>query len=65
MFPNLSAEMARKKITIKALSEITEINYETLKNKCNGNTEFKRIEMYLIKKKAFPECSIDYLFKTE
>ena len=55
MFPNLNAEMARKNMTIKALSELTGINYETLKNKCSGITEFKRIEMFLIKKKAFSE----------
>lgn len=65
MFPNLNAEMARKKFTIKSLSEITGIPYETMKNKCSGNTEFKRMEMYKIKKKAFPECTIDYLFEIE
>ena len=65
MFPNLNAEMARKNMTIKALSELTGINYETLKNKCSGITEFKRIEMFLIKKKAFSELTIDYLFSTE
>lgn len=65
MFPNLNAEMARKKITIKSLSELTGISYETLKNKCSGNTEFKRKEMYSIKKEAFPECTIDYLFTVE
>jgi len=62
MFPNLNAELARKKLTVKSLSGITGINYESLKNKVNGKTEFKRSEMYLIKKDAFPEHSIDYLF---
>ena len=42
MFPNLNAEMARQKLTIKALSELSGINYESLKNKVNGTTEFKR-----------------------
>ena len=65
MFPNLNAEMARKKISIKALAELAEIPYETLKNKCSGATEFKRIEMFRIKKNVFPELSIDYLFSTE
>lgn len=63
MFPNLNAEMGRKKLSLKALSEITGINYESLKNKANGTTEFKRSEMYLIKKRAFPQCAIDYLFE--
>lgn len=65
MFPNLNAEMARNNITIKSLSALTGIGYDTLKNKCSGNTEFKRIEMYNIKSKAFPSCSIDYLFATD
>ena len=64
MFPNLNAEMARQKLTIKALSELSGINYESLKNKVNGTTEFKRSEMIQIKKE-FPECTLDYLFATE
>ena len=65
MFPNLNAEMARKKITIKDLAELAEIQYDTLKNKCSGITEFKRVEMFRIKKRVFPDMSIDYLFATE
>ena len=65
MFPNLNAEMARQKLTIKALSELSGINYESLKNKVNGTTEFKRSEMYAIKKRAFPTLNIDYLFAEE
>lgn len=61
MFNNLNAEMARKKLNIKLLSEITDINYESLKNKLAGNTEFKRSEMLAIKN-VFPKCSLDYLF---
>ena len=61
MFPNLNAEMARQKLTIKALSGLSGINYESLKNKVNGTTEFK----YAIKKCAFPMLTIDYLFAEE
>ncbi len=64
MFNNLNAEMARKKVSIKALAEATGINYESLKNKMSGTTEFKRNEMIQIKKE-FPDCSLDYLFATE
>ena len=64
MFNNLNAEMARKKVSIKALAEATGINYESLKNKRSGTTEFKRNEMIQIKKE-FPDCSLDYLFATE
>ena len=64
VFNNLNAEMARKKVSIKALAEATGINYESLNNKMSGTTEFKRNEMIQIKKE-FPDCSLDYLFATE
>lgn len=64
MFNNLNAEMARRKLTIKSLAKKTGMNYESLKNKMSGITEFKRSEMISIKKE-FPECSLDYLFSTE
>ena len=65
MFPNLSMEMARAKMNIKGLSVVSGINYETLKLKLRGVTEFKLCEMIAIKKKAFPDKSLDYLFQTE
>ena len=65
MFPNLSMEMARAKMNIIGLSEVSGINYETLKLKLRGVTEFKLCEMIAIKKKAFPDKSLDYLFQTE
>lgn len=64
MFPNLSAEMARRHMTIKSLSQETEIKYETLKLKMRGVTEFTRIEMQKIKA-VFPACSMDYLFTSD
>lgn len=64
MFPNLNAEMGRKKMTIKSLAEKTGMGYESLKNKMSGITEFKRSEMVVIKRE-FPGCSLDYLFATE
>lgn len=63
MFCNLNAEMARKKLSIKALAERTGINYESLKNKMCGATEFKRSEMIAIKNE-FSDCTLDYLFAT-
>ena len=65
MFPNLSAEMGREKLTIKELSEKSGINYESLKLKIRGVTEFKLGEMVSIKKKVFPDKSLDYLFETD
>ena len=65
MFPNLNAEMGRAKLTIKNLAEISGINYDSLKLKLRGVTEFKLGEMILIKKNAFPDKSLDYLFQTD
>lgn len=65
MFPNLNAEMGREKLTIKSLSEKSNINYESLKLKLRGVTEFKLCEMISIKKKVFPDKSLDYLFETD
>lgn len=64
MFPNLSAELARRHMTIKSLSQETDINYETLKLKMRGVTEFTRIEMQKIKA-VFPAYSMDYLFASD
>lgn len=64
MFENLKAEMARKDITIKDLSKDEELDlaYETLRNKFSGKTEWNKKEMFLLKKKYFPEKTIEYLF---
>lgn len=65
MFSNLNAEMGRAKLSIKSLSELTGINYETLKLKFRRVTEFKLCEMMEIKRKAFPDKTLDYLFATD
>ena len=65
MFYNLNAEMGRAKFTIKKLSELSGINYESLKLKLRGVTEFKLCEMIAIKRKVFPDKTLDYLFATE
>lgn len=65
MFPNLSAEMGRAKLSIKSLADLTGINYDTLKLKFRGITEFKLCEMVEIKRKAFPDKTLDYLFATD
>ena len=49
MFFNLNAEMGRAKLNIKKLAEISGINYESLKLKLRGVTEFKLCEMMAIK----------------
>lgn len=49
MFFNLNSEMGRAKLNIKKLAEISGINYESLKLKLRGVTEFKLCEMMAIK----------------
>lgn len=65
MFENLKAEMARKTITMSDLSIDKELNlsYETIRNKFSGKTEWTKREMFLIKRKYFPDKSIEYLFE--
>ena len=67
MFSNLKAEMARIALTMADLSIDKELNisYETIRNKFNGKTEWTNREMFLIKKKYFPDKTIEYLFKVE
>lgn len=65
MFKNLRAEMARKNITMLDLSKDEELglSYTTLRNKFAGVTEWVRGEMWTIKKKYFPDKTIEYLFE--
>lgn len=65
MFENLKAEMSRKNLTIMDLSrdEDLDLSYETLRNKFSGKTEWNKREMFLIKKKYFPDKTIEYLFE--
>ena len=64
MFPNLRAEMARNKLTVKGLSELSGIKPDTLTNKISGETEFKLREMLAIQS-VFKGCSLEYLFESE
>ena len=65
MFPNLEAEMAREKITQAKLAEILGITTTTLSFKLNGKSTLSLKECVEIKKKAFPDKSLDYLFQTD
>lgn len=65
MFSNLKAEMARIALTMADLSidKELDLSYETIRNKFNGKTEWNNREMFLIKKKYFPNISMEYLFE--
>lgn len=65
MFPNLEAEMARKKMTQVKLAEILKITPTTLSFKLNGKSTLSLKECVEIKRKVFPDKTLDYLFATE
>lgn len=65
VFPNLEAEMARSKITQAKLAEILGITPTTLSFKLNGKSTLSLKECVEIKKNAFPDKSLDYLFQTD
>lgn len=65
VFPNLEAEMARSKITQAKLAEILGITPTTLSFKLNGKSTLSLKECVEIKKKVFPDKSLDYLFQTD
>ena len=65
MYPNLEAEMARAKVTQAALAEVLGITPTTLSFKLNGKSTLSLNECVEIKRKYFPDKSLDYLFATE
>ena len=64
VFPNLEAEMARKKITQAKLAERLGITPTTLSFKLNGKSSLSLKECVEIKKIFFPTKTLDYLFDT-
>ena len=65
VFPNLEAEMARNKVTQVKLAEILGITPTTLSFKMNGKSTLSLKECVEIKRKAFPDKTLDYLFATD
>lgn len=62
MFPNLEAEIARKKLSNAICSKACGISEKSFSNKRTGKTEFLLSEMIILKNSFFPECSLEYLF---
>lgn len=62
MFCNIKAELARNGWTLRVLSENTQIQYDSLRNKMNGRTEFTRSEMLKVKHALSPSSTLDVLF---
>lgn len=62
MYPNLDAEMARRKITRQTLAKELCITPSTLSFKLNGKAVLTLAECIEIRNVIDPKLSIDYLF---
>lgn len=62
MFPNILAELGRRKWTILKLSELTGIPYSTLRMKLNGDSPTSVEEACRIKRAFGSSYSIEHLF---
>jgi len=65
MFPNLEAEIARKKLTNAMCAAVCGISEKSFSNKRTGKTEFVLPEMVALQSKLFPTCTLEYLFEQE
>lgn len=65
MYANLKAEMARHKIEIQSIVNVTGKSRAAISNNLNGRGSFSIDEAIKIKKNLFPMLSIDYLFESE
>lgn len=65
MFPNLEAEMGRRKITQVSLAKKINKTPTTLSLKLNGKAPLTLTECIEIKNAIDPKFSIDYLFATD
>lgn len=65
MFPNLDAELARKKITKASLAKKINKTPTTLSLKLNGKAPITLKECVAIKRAIGSEYTIDYLFEAE
>lgn len=65
MFKTIRAELGRRGWTMRDLSRKTNIQYDSLRNKMTGRTEFTLAEMLRVKTCLAPDIPLDELFATE
>lgn len=65
MYKNLQILMINEKVSEKDLAEDLNLTTKAIKYRLSGETEFKRSEMLIIKKKSFPNYTLDQLFDDE
>lgn len=59
---NLKAEMAKRNITIEAIAKELSIHRNSVSYKINRGGSFSIEESMRIRKKFFPDLSLDYIF---
>ena len=64
-FPNLQAEMARKKVRQGDLAQLLGLSEAQVSRKLNGIRDIGLAEMLAIRDAYFHDCEIDHLFKKE
>ena len=64
IYPNLSAEMARKNISRKDIASILEVNVCTMTSKLNNVKSIKLFEAQRIQEELFNDIEFSYLFET-
>lgn len=65
MYPNLNAEMSRKKIEQKDLAKCISKGQDAISLKMNGKRCWLLDEVKAIRNTFFPNLTIEYLFKTQ
>lgn len=65
MYPNLEAEMARKKLTNGECASVCNISEKSFSSKRCGRTDFTLREIKILQKHFFPNCTLEYLFSDE
>ena len=64
-YENLRAEMARRKLTLKQISDVIHMNRDTLSRKLSGKSPLYLDEAFEVQKAFFPEMKVEYLFATD
>lgn len=62
MYKNLQILMINNNVTEDDIATVLNLTVKAVKHRFNGNTEFKRIEMLIIKRQLFPNYTLDQLF---
>ena len=65
MYKNLQILMINNNVTEENIADALTLTIKAIQHRFKGNTEFKRSEMLVIKRKLFPNYTLDQLFDDE